>query len=744
MFRLLLIIKLLLLSITTGWTRNIEISILEEGSRQAIPYANVLIVNHGKGSISNANGLVKMEVPSDSFVLRISALGYSTKEITYEKGNENIRDSVFLSIEFSELDEVVISGTLEERTIMKSPIPIEVYHIGFLRKNPSPSLFESLQNINGVRPQINCSVCNTGDIHINGMEGPYTMILIDGMPMVSGLGSIYGLSGIPSALIQRIEIVKGPASTLYGSEAVGGLINVITQSPLQAPRLVIESYASSWLEKNLDAGLSFKAGKQNSLLGINYFHYGNPVDNNGDGFTDLTLQHRISVFNKWNFARKNSKEFSLAARYVYEDRWGGQMNWSSDFRGGDSIYGESIYTGRFEFFGKYDIPLRKMESAIQFSFSDHRQNSAYGNNLFNASQDISFLQYRIIGNKGPHQFTSGAALRTTWYNDNTFLTQSETGADSLHLVNLPGIFLQDEIKINASNRVLVGSRIDHHPQHGWIYSPRLNYQWGKDEKQTLRAGIGNGFRVVNLFTEEHAAMTGSRSIIIPEKLLPEKSWNAQVNYRRNFFLTNWNGSMESTVFYTLFSNKIMPDYFSVPDAIVFSNLKGTAVSRGVGINSDWNFKNRLKISLGATFMDVFRIEDGEKKQQVLTEHFSGVFSISYSFLKWGINLDYSGSIYGPMDLPLQEHDFRAPQSPWYSIQNIKISKTIKGKWSVFAGVKNLLNFVPPAYSIMRPFDPFDQQVSDPVQNPFGYRFDTSYVYSSFQGIRTYFGMRYQL
>lgn len=128
----------------------------------------------------------------------------------------------------STIDEVVISGTMKAVNRLDSPVPVEVYTPTFLKKNPTPNVFEALQNINGVRPQLNCNICNAGDIHINGLEGPYTMVLIDGMPIVSSLGTVYGLSGIPNSLIERIEIVKGPASSLYGSEAVGGLINIIT------------------------------------------------------------------------------------------------------------------------------------------------------------------------------------------------------------------------------------------------------------------------------------------------------------------------------------------------------------------------------------------------------------------------------------------------------------------------------------------------------------------------------------
>ena len=155
--------------------------------------------------------------------------------------------------------------------------------------------------VNGVRPQLNCSVCNTGDIHINGMEGPYTMVLIDGMPIVSGLSTVYGINGIPMHMIDRIEVIKGPASTLYGSEAVGGLINIVTKKINQAPVFSVDLMGTSWQEYNIDLGVKSSFGKFETLLGANYFHYNNPIDNNNDNFTDVALNQRVSLFNKWSF-----------------------------------------------------------------------------------------------------------------------------------------------------------------------------------------------------------------------------------------------------------------------------------------------------------------------------------------------------------------------------------------------------------------------------------------------------------
>src|SRR5690606_11434163 len=100
-----------------------------------------------------------------------------------------------LTDEDAQLNEVVVTATMKEVSKLESPVPVEVYSANFFKTNPSTSIFDALQNVNGVRPQINCNVCNTGDIHINGLEGPYTMVLIDGMPVVSGLATVYGLSG---------------------------------------------------------------------------------------------------------------------------------------------------------------------------------------------------------------------------------------------------------------------------------------------------------------------------------------------------------------------------------------------------------------------------------------------------------------------------------------------------------------------------------------------------------------------
>lgn len=723
--------------------------------------ASIAVLNSKSGASTDKEGHYSLVLKPGTYNLEISYIGYiSVRRTVLVELGEFTNLDLFLEEQFSGLDEVVISGTMKEVSKLESPVPVEVYSSQFFKANPTPSIFESLQNVNGVRPQLNCNVCNTGDIHINGLEGPYTMILIDGMPIVSGLSTVYGLTGIPQSLIERVEIVKGPASTLYGSEAVGGLVNIITKKPNKAPIIAADVFSSNWGDVNTDLGFKFKASdKAQSLLGINYFNYQNAIDNNNDGFTDVTLQNRVSVFNKWVITQKDNRIFSLAGRYVYEDRWGGDMNWNPSYRGGDEVYGESIYTSRWEIFGLYQLPVKE-DVRLQFSANGHNQNSVYGDLLYIAEQYIGFGQLtwnKPLGDR--NDLLAGAAFRYTYYDDNTPATENVSNegvvSSAPSKIALPGLFIQNELKINGQNKVLAGLRYDYNSLHGSVLTPRLNYKWNSNNRlNTLRVGFGNGYRVANVFTEDHAALTGARTVEFAGELSPETSWNTNINFVKKVFIKKGGYiGIDASAFYTYFTNRIIPDYEMDVNKIIYDNLDGHAVSQGVSVNIDAAFKSGLKILIGGTLMDVSFTEDGVKQRQLLTEQYSGVWSVSYTLKKVGVRIDYTGNVYGPMLLPLLgELDNRPGESPVWSIQNIQFTKRFKKGVEVYGGVKNILNFTPPANSIARSFDPFDRnvqfdangQVIPTAENPNALSFDPTYVFAPNQGARMFLGVRYIL
>ncbi len=713
-----------------------------------VSFAIVSIKEFRKATQSDNEGNFNLiNLPKDSFLLTVKAIGYYTKgvKVNITKLNKN-EITIELMENENTLNDVVISGTLKEVFKKESTVSVEVISPKLFQQNPTSNIFEAIGMVNGVRPQLNCNVCNTGDIHINGMEGPYTMVMIDGMPIVSALSTVYGLMGIPNSIIERVEIQRGPASTLYGSEAVGGLINIITKNTTKAPLVSFDFNTTSYFENNLDFAYKLKINnKIQSLLSANVFYFDKIWDNNNDGFTDITLQKRISLFSKTNFERKENKTANIAARLFYEDRWGGQTNWNTSYRGGDSVYGESIYTKRLELLGNYQLPYFKDKVVLNTSFNIHDQNSVYGVTSYLAKQIIAFNQLtydKTIAQK--HNLLIGAALRYTFYDDNTPITQNIDSTNSASITYLPGFFIQDDYKINIKNKLLVGLRYDLNSVHGQIFSPRLNYKYTPNVFNTFRLSLGNGYRVVNLFSEEHAALTGARQVVILNELKPEQSWNVSFNYVKNIVLKNGFINIDANFFYTYFTNRIVPDYLTNANQIIFNNLNGYAINRGVNLSADLNLKNNWKANFGLTLVDVFVMNNDSlnneiKQNQIQTPPLTLNYGVNYHFKKQSITIDFTGNLTSPMILPVLPNDFRPAETPWFALVNLQITKVFKNNISIYGGAKNLLNFVP-QNPIIRPFDPFDKQVN--INNPNQYTFDPTYNYAPLQGIRAFAGIRY--
>jgi outer membrane receptor for ferrienterochelin and colicins len=715
---------------------------------------SVFIPSKKQGTISDAKGRFILQINTGKDLeIVFSYTGFIPKNLVLkETSNSQYLGEIILESDTS-LDEVIISGNLKPVNRLESTIPVEVYSPEFLQHNPSPNLFEGIQYINGIRPQINCSVCNTGDIHINGLEGPYTFVLIDGMPIVSSLASVYGLNGIPTGMIEKVEIIKGPAGTLYGSQAVGGLINIITKLPEYSPQFFSYIYGTSWQEFNTDIGFTGKmTEKIDFLTGINGYFYDNPIDNNNDNFTDVTQQKRFSLFQKFSWTSSPSKRGSFAIRYLYEDRWGGELDWTSEYRGGDQIYGESIYTKRFEIIGSQNL---SDQWEIQYSYTDHDQDSFYGDMSFQAKERIGFVQGIWQKESGKHQWLGGLSTRYSWYDDNTPATEILT-RNNPNRYWLPGVFLEDEIALKEHHKLLIGMRVDHHPEHGFIGTPRMGYKINFDEQTLLRLNAGTGFRVVNIFTEDHAALTGARDLIIEEDLSPEQSYNINLNfYKKSYTSRGWILGLEAALWHTYFSNQILPDFDSNPNEIRYNNLDGHAVSQGGSLNFEATY-GRFRAQIGASILDVFTKENNLKIRPVFTEKWSMTWAITAPLWNEKFRLDYTGNLYGPMRLPLLgELDPRAEFSPVWSIQNLKFSYQKDNDWNLFVGVKNLLNWTPAKnnpFLIARSNDPFDRNVqfepNGTIQatddNPYALSFDPTYIYASNQGIRFFIGLNYSL
>lgn len=751
---------ILLSYFTNGQNGSIK-GTLKADDGEGLPFATVQLKNTEIGSTSDENGSYQITgITPGEYTLIASFVGHISqkKQVRIQAGETTVTDFELASS--ATLDEIVVSGTMKETYVSASPVKIDVItskQLDTYLPSAASSVIQSAQLVNGVQEVVACGVCYTNNISINGLPGSYTAILMDGTPIYGSLASVYGLNGIPNMIIDRFEVIKGPSSTLYGSEAVAGVINIITKNPENQPAVSADLMMSTHEELFGNLAFAPSIGNTNAYVGVNFGYANHYADVNLDGFGDGVNSDHISLFSKFNFYRPSDKTFTLAAKFYYEDRRNGVEAYVNDrayktLRGSDLIYGESIYTRRLELFGSYAFDT-KANLKIDYSLSDHEQDSYYGDQFFLASQQIAYGNFIWNFYLENHDFLFGSTLRYDAYDDNTVATENKVLNDTINAPNnqfVPGLFLQDQWIMSEKVTLLGGVRVDHHQNHGLIFAPRFNARIKSSDWTTFRFNFGTGFKVVNLFTEDHAFVTGQREVVIGEDLDPERSLNFSLNYNQVYTGLGGSGSLDVEAFFTHFTNKILPSY-EIPGQIVYSNTDGYARSMGIGLNLNHNFTFPLSVNLGLNFLEsIETITDdmgNSRTEDILfAPNWSSVLTANYRFRRSRVTLAYTMNWTGTMALPevFDLDDLGVPlseprplRSQPFAIHQIQVSKMIRDNYSLYAGISNMFNYVQRESPLVGYNDPN----FEPGFSPY---FDTAYAYAPNHGIEFYLGFKWDL
>jgi len=652
-----------------------------------------------------SGGFILSTAVCDSLI--VFAPGYFTRSIPCVSLQKE--SQIDLEPRSVELNQVVVTGVTAPVSVSASTLRVEQISKRHLTLFPARSVAEGLHFVNGLTDKPECAVCGSGQVQINGMPGAYTLVLIDGLPVMGALASVYGLSAIPVSLVDRVEVIKGPASTAYGSDALGGVINIFTRKPTDRNEVFIQMEYSSHQQGEWSGGWQGKLGRRGALLVMAHLtrHTGR-IDQNDDGFTDVPLIQRLTGFVKWSGTGKMNVVTSL--RVLDEERWGGELGWNNEYRGSDQIYGEYIRTRRLEWAWKAE-PVKGWFA--EGALANHVQHSDYGENGFNALQQNGFLHTWKAWNSGKHAIRMGATQRYLNYFDQTGIQSSEKRW-------IPGVYAQDEWKPLRGWSILGGLRMDLHQAHGLVWAPQLNIRYATPSGVSYRINSGKGFRYVNLFTEEHAALSGSRTIILEEQLLPEQSDAVQADVTR---ISNFgtSGVINASIggFYTRFTNRILPDYFTDPGAIVYRNLRGVGFVRGFNADLSLAGSAAFRLTCGTTWTHSFdRLEDGTRTIQPLVPSW-----VHTATVWWQLNSHWECSWLirhtGRMILPAHPSRESGSSSP-FSQHHFQLRYACETKWSAWIGVRNVFNYTQPN-PILFPQDPFSEQ------------FDASSIYGPTQG-----------
>ena len=484
-------------------------------------------------------------------------------EETVVKKNHEHEHDIYKTIG---LDEVVVSANKNEVKRCDAPVVVNVIGARLFETVSSPDLAKSLNYQSGLRVENNCQNCGFPQVRINGLEGPYSQILINSRPVVSALSGVYGLEQIPVNMIERVEVVCGGGSALFGANAVGGTINIITKDPKQNSFQVSNTLSlmggNTW-EDNMGANASIVSHDNKYGLAL-YQSYRNrqPYDRDDDGFSEI--------------GKISANTFGLRGYYrpTKLSRLGIEYHTTNEFRrGGNKFDLEPLFTDITEMTrhiinsGGVNYDLFWNEYAHKLSFYSSVQhvdrNSYYGAqqnpDAYGKTKDLTYVGGATYTGKLPTLVFAPATLTAGLEYQYNSLHDIMTGYDRdlRQDVKIASGFVQSEWKISQVT-LLAGVRLDSHNLiDNPIFSPRVNMMWKPNDNIQTRLTWSTGFRAPQAYDEDlHVTAVGGEGVLIQlaDGLKPERSNSFSGSLDWSVTAGHFQVNLLAEAFYTTLSN----------------------------------------------------------------------------------------------------------------------------------------------------------------------------------------------
>jgi outer membrane receptor for ferrienterochelin and colicins len=729
-------------------------TISSEGS--PVEFANVFLKEAELGSSANTEGEYTVnDIPAGTYTVQVSAVGFVpiSESITVAEG-QTVSKNFSLREDVLNLSQVVITGSRNRVARYNSPVIVSTVDSKIFEANQALNIADGLNFSPGLRVENNCQNCGFTQLRMNGLDGPYSQILINSRPVFSALAGVYGLEMLPSNMVDRIEVVRGGGSVMYGGNAIAGTVNIITKDPIEntfevglnqafvngeAPDRTV-NFNGSVVSENLDKGISFFGFNRNRE------HW----DANDDGFSEIVaLKNNTFGFDAfYNFSDRD--KLKLGAYYISEFRRGGNKfdlsphqtdvteqlehdivssnlsyeHLSKNERHRISIYGSLQHVERDSYYGGGG---RVLAAGDDLTPDDVLAINAYGNSTDLST--VSGLQYNFSINP---IFTLTAGSEYI-YND-VIDEMPGYGRVIDQQVGTWGTFAELEIKPVEKLSFLIGGRFDHlsidgkydleqesfsNEQNLNVFVPRLTAMYSIQENLKLRASFAQGYRGPQAFDEDlHIETVGgaARFIRLGPDLEVERSNSAllSLNYDKYVGANQMNFVIEG--FYTKLNNPfIFADQEELPSGVAVitkRNGDGATVS-GVNLEANVAFGSKLVLQSGATIQsalydveeELWAPEDPSEgipatttDRLLRTPDAYGYFSLVYNPAE-AFAISYSGVITGSMEVPhvidVDTERTIIESTPTFFENNIKLAYTFRSenhyKFELFAGVQNIFN-----------------------------------------------------
>ena len=653
---------------------NVVGHVIDKKTGEHLPYVTIRLTGTTYGTMTDATGHYFLKnVENGKYTIEASCIGYISQQYEVTIKSDITQEVNFLLVEdVMQLEQIVVTGNKGEVKRRNSSTLVNVLNAKTFDLVSACSLADGLNFQLGVRVENNCQNCGFTQVRINGLDGHYSQVLMNSHPVFSALAGVYGLEQIPANMIDRVEVMRGGGSALFGSSSIGGTINIITKDPIVNSAEVAHTLTSIGMTDAIDNNTTINASVTTDNRRLGLMIYGQnrdraSYDHDGDGFTEIGEIKSKTIGARAFMRPSDNSRLTLEYRATEEFRRGGdQLDKPAHETYITEQTDHQIHGGDINF--NYWSDNQKVKWNVYASIQDTKRDSYYGSgmdpNAYGNTHDLVVLggaQYTLgIDNLlfMPAEFMAGAEYNHNYLHDITL------GYDHDHLqkINIFSGFMQNEWR-NDTWGFLVGARIDKHSLvNNVIVSPRANIRFNPSKNANFRLSYSTGFRAPQAFDEDfHVAVVGGERVVtvLAENLKEESSHSVSLSSDLYFNIGNVQTNVLVEGFYTTLDdvfalrtigqdalgNEVLERYNGSGATVFGGNLEMRAV-----------FSSHFSLQGGMT-LQRSRYKQAEQwsdnpnvpasKEMFRTPDAYGYFTLNYNPIK-PLTLGLTGTFTGPM------------------------------------------------------------------------------------------------
>lgn len=736
---------------------DLNISGIVSGKNGPLKGANIRLNESSTGTYTNKNGeFVLKNLTAGDYTLKVSFIGYLSKEISVRLDNQDVKlGEIVLQEDHFNLEQVVLTATRNEILRKDAPIIANVLNDKIFAATQSVVLAEGLSFQPALRIENNCQNCGFNNLRMNGLEGAYSQILIDGRPIFNSLQGVYGLEQIPQNMIERVEVVRSGGSALYGSSAIAGTVNIITKEPMENSAYLKTNLASidgDAADQTYMFGTDMVTDDLNAGITLSGFHRKRDAwDANDDSFSEIGKLKATSFAMKAFYKPSDLSKITFNSFSIYEFRRGGNKfdrpNHEADISESTT---HNILNGGLTY--EQYTKSKKHKFSTYLNYQTLERDSYYGAeqdvNAYGDSEDNSLVGgFQYTGKLGEFAGGSHTLVAGFEYNRNNLKDNAPSYNRFIdQTAEQFGVYIQDVWEIADKFNILLGARFDDHNLiEDPVISPRANILYKINPNLQFRVGYARGFRAPQVFDEDlHITQVGGEGTVITNagNLNPEYSNAFSTSLDYNKYMGDWSLGVTIDGFYTTLTDVFILEEQGVAgngDLLLERRNGSGATVAGVTINPKLQYKDKVSLQFGMTFQNSeyddavqwSETVNNEDKSYFRTPDTYGFYVLSWNASK-SLTLNLSGVYTGSMLAPHYEGSIASDvleSTPSFFENNFKIDFSPKINTTLdltfSAGIQNFTN----SYQ-----DDFDTGVNR----------DAGYIYGPGRP-RTYFlGMNIQL